>query len=178
MLYAACWKIWLDRNNRIFNNKVRSVEEVVDIIIEKISEWAMKRIEFDGILLDDLNRSWAAVLDGGWRATSARQSFWMPPPRGILKLNFDGSYQKSLRRGGIGGVIRDSFGNVVRRFCGPMDTSDANEVEMYALLIGCRELLKLGGLAAIVDGDSFSAIQWGSRKTSCPWRLANWEEEV
>ena len=52
------------------------------------------------------------------RATSACQSFWMPPPHGILKINLDGSYQHSLRRGGIGGVIQNSFGNVVRRFCG------------------------------------------------------------
>ena len=44
MLYAACWMIWLKRNNIIFNNKVWSVEEIVDIIIKTISEWAMKRI--------------------------------------------------------------------------------------------------------------------------------------
>ena len=41
------------------------MEEIVDIIINTISEWAMRQIEFDGILLDDLNRSWVAVLDGG-----------------------------------------------------------------------------------------------------------------
>ena len=54
-----------------------------------------------------------------------------------------------------------------------MDASDANEAEMYALLIGCRELLKLGGLAAIIEGDSFSVIKWSPRKTSFPWRLAD-----
>lgn len=32
MLYTACWKIWLERNNRIFNNKVRLVEEIVLIL--------------------------------------------------------------------------------------------------------------------------------------------------
>ena len=87
MLYAACWKIWLERKNRIFNNKIRSVEEIVDLIIKIVSELATKRIEFDGILFDDLTRSWVAVLDGGGRATSAHQSFWMHPPHGILKLN-------------------------------------------------------------------------------------------
>ena len=74
--------------------------------------------------MGDLNRSWSAVLDEGWRAILASQSFWIPP-HGILKLNFDGSYQQFLRRGGIGGVIRDSVGNVNRKFCGPMDASDA-----------------------------------------------------
>ena len=30
----------------------------------------------------------------------------------------------------------------------------------------------------ILEGDSFSAIQWGSGKASHPWRLADWVEEV
>ena len=115
-----------------------------------------------------------AILDGGWRATSACQSFWMPP-HGILKLNFDGSYHHSRRRGSIGGVIRDSSSNVVRTFCGPVEASDANEAEMCALLVGCRELR---GLSAIIERDSFSAIQWGLGNTSYPWKLADWVEEV
>lgn len=42
-------------------------------------------------------------------------------PDGILKLNFDGSYLHSIRRGGIGGTIKDSSSNVVRRFSGPVE---------------------------------------------------------
>ena len=38
---------------------------------------------------------------------------WLNPLWGVLKLNFDGSFVHSLRRGGIGGVIRDWFGVVV-----------------------------------------------------------------
>lgn len=49
---------------------------------------------------------------------------------------------------------------------------------MFALLVGCWELLKLGALLAIIDGDSFSSIQWGSWKISHPWRLTNWVEEA
>ena len=76
--------------------------------------------------MDDHIKSWLAILDGGLRATLACQRFWMPP-HGILKLNFDGSYQQSLKRGGIGSVIKDSFGNIVRRFGGPMEASYAND---------------------------------------------------
>lgn len=34
--------------------------------------------------------------------------------------------------------------------------------------ISCRELRKLGTANPIIEGDSFSAIQWGSRKDQCP----------
>ena len=66
----------------------------------------------------------------------------MNPPIGVLKLNFDGSFVRSLRKGAIGGVIRDWNGNIVRSFSGPIDSSDANEAELFAFLIGCRELFR------------------------------------
>lgn len=97
-------------------------------------------------------------------------------PDGILKLNFDGSYLHSIRRGGIRGAIKDSASNVVRTLSGPVEASNVSEAEMFALLVGCWELLNLGGNLAIIKG--FSAIQRGLGKTSHPWRLADWVVEV
>ena len=59
-----------------------------------------------------------------------------------------------------------------------MDSSDANEAELFALLIGCRELRRIGGLNPIFEDDSFSSVQWGSGEAIHPWRLADWVEEV
>ena len=100
------------------------------------------------------------------------------PPPGIFKLNFDGSFVQSVQRGGIGGVIRDWNGTIIRNFSVPVDCSDANKAELFALLIGCRELLRIGGLNPILEGDSFSSIQWGSGKATHPWGLADLVEEV
>lgn len=86
---------------------------------------------------------------------------WWSPPFDVLKLNFDGSFVPSIRRGGIGGAIRDWNGNVIRSFSSPFESLDANEVEAFALLVGCRELGRMGGYNAILERDSFSVIQWG-----------------
>ena len=59
-----------------------------------------------------------------------------------------------------------------------MEASNANEAEVFAMLVGCRELLKLDDYFSLIEGDSFSAIQWGSGKTMYPWRLTDWVEEV
>lgn len=67
----------------------------------------------------------------------------MPPPHSILKLNFISNYQHSLRKGAIGGVIRDSSGNVVWRFSGSVEVLDENEAEMLALLVASQEVLNL-----------------------------------
>ena len=95
-----------------------------------------------------------------------------------LKLNFDGSFHHSSQGGGIRGVIRDWKGNVLRNFSGPVDSLSANDAEVYALLIGCRELLTLESINAVIERDSYSAIQWGSGEASIPWRLLDWVEKV
>ena len=111
---------------------------------------------------------------GGCVSKARHRVIWKSTPRGLLKLNFDGSYLRSICRGGIGGAIRDSSnGNVVRSFSGPFDGKDANEAEVFALLIGYRELSRLDGYKAIIEGDSFPVIQWGLGKSSHPWRIAD-----
>ena len=49
---------------------------------------------------------------------------------------------------------------------------------MYDLLIGCLELERIGRAHPIIEGDSFSTIQWASGKAVYPWRIADWVEEV
>lgn len=66
MSYATHWKISLEQNNRVFKNKSNLVERIVESIVWLVSEWVSKRKEFDGISLEDINRSWAAVFKGGW----------------------------------------------------------------------------------------------------------------
>lgn len=46
-------------------------------------------------------------------------------------------------KGGYGGVIRNSFGHVLCSYSGSIDCDDANGAEVYAMLFGCRELLKM-----------------------------------
>lgn len=102
----------------------------------------------------------------------------MHTPLGILKLNFDESFIRSTRSGGIGGVIRVWSGTIVRSFSRPLEALDANEVEVFSLLVDCRGLWRMGCFNPILEGDSFSTIQCGFGNSSYPWRLADWIEEV
>lgn len=67
----------------------------------------------------------------------------MSPSLGVLKLNFDGSAVQSIGREGI---IQDWNGNIVRNYSGFVDSFDANEFEVFALLVGCREGWKISML--------------------------------
>lgn len=61
---------------------------------------------------------------------------------------------------------------------GSVECSDSNGAGVYAMLMGCHELTQMGSQRAIIEGDLFSAIQWGQGKTQCLQRLADWVEEV
>ena len=60
---ALCWSIWLERNNRIFDN----VEDFVESIWERVKFWValcvFKTIEFKDALFIDLVRSWFTLLE-------------------------------------------------------------------------------------------------------------------
>lgn len=65
---------------------------------------------------------------------------WIHPPLGTFKFNLDGSFLQSAQQGGIGGIIKDWNGVIVRNSFGPVDCSDANDDEVFALLMGCHDL--------------------------------------
>lgn len=95
-----------------------------------------------------------------WLGKQISRVSWIPPPHGVLKLNLDGSFLMEIRKGGYGGVIRDSSGVILCYLSGPVQCDDANGVEVYVLLMGCRELCRFEATTSvIVEGDSFSVIQ-------------------
>lgn len=88
-------------------------------------------------------------------------------------MNFDGSFIRDLRRGSYGGMVRDSTGSILCSYSRSVDVLESNEAAVFAMLVGCRELRRLGGQNAIVEGDSFTAIKWGSGNVCYPWRMAH-----
>ena len=54
-----------------------------------------------------------------------------------------------------------------------MDSLDASEAEVIALLVGCHKLPRMEGFNAVIEHDSVSAVQRSSGKFSHPWRLVD-----
>jgi hypothetical protein len=61
---------------------------------------------------------------------------WTPPPLGFLKLNFDRVEKGNPGVAGMGGVIRDSDGNVIQLYAGSMGNSTNNTTKFGALELG------------------------------------------
>lgn len=132
----------------------------MDSIFWSVSIWASRDKAFNDVSMFDLNLFREAYFRGGCTQKTLHSFLWNPPI-GVLKLNFDGSFIKDVRRGGYGGLIRESRGHTLCSYFGPVIVAESNEVEVYAMLEGCCQLKSLGG-------DSFSTIQWGPGKASYP----------
>ena len=63
--------------------KSKAAEEIVESIVWTVLEWVCKRKEFAGISLEDLNRSWASVLEGAWHIKIVHKMIWAHPPSRI-----------------------------------------------------------------------------------------------
>jgi ribonuclease HI len=83
---------------------------------------------------------------------------WTPPLAGLLKLNFDGVENDNLGMTGMGGVIRDSGGNIIRLYVGSLRNSTNNTAEFGALELGLEILSRERMTNTIVEGDSTLVI--------------------
>jgi ribonuclease HI len=83
---------------------------------------------------------------------------WKPPPKGSLKLNFDGALKGNPGQTGMGGVIGDDQGKIRRLYTGSLGNSTNNVVEFRSLEIGLEILRREGMTNIVVEGDSMLVI--------------------
>ena len=67
-------------------NKSKSVEEVANSIVSSISEWAARRKEFNGVPLEDLDRSLGSAVKGVRHTKDKLHASWLSLPVGSLSL--------------------------------------------------------------------------------------------
>ena len=88
---------------------------------------------------------------------------WVPPPPGQYKVNSDGAVFASLRKVGLGVMIRDYIGKVIAALSSPMvGPLGALETEAKAMEVGLRFALDVGIRDGVVECDAlavFNAVQ-------------------
>ncbi|XP_068636814.1 phosphatidylinositol 4-phosphate 5-kinase 9-like [Aristolochia californica] len=60
---------------------------------------------------------------------------WDPPPYDCIKLNFDGSPLGCPRPAGVGGVFKDSSGDPILFYAGPVGIADSNTTEVLLRML-------------------------------------------
>ena len=170
-----CWKLWLERNNRIFRDTVRSPPQVALKVKALLGDLAASNSNIKNEAnadKDDYN--WFHNLDPSllsriknstkkhtpWEIRLGELEFikW----RSSLEkhvLHVDGASKGNPGNSGSGGVIFDSSGKIVLKFAWGLGHNTNNIAEILAIWQGLCQARRLSIKHVIVIGDSSIIIQ-------------------
>jgi ribonuclease HI/exonuclease III len=170
----VCWKLWLERNNRIFKEEKRLPQQVAIKIQVMISEAINARPSVqnsDSTTIEEDNwikmfrptcqnqtqspapnlRKWEIRLPEQeflrWR--SSLEEWW---------LQFDGASKGNPGEAGGGGVLTDANGSSKLSYAWGLGHASNNQAEFLALWQGLNQALKIGINKINIAGDSKQVI--------------------
>ncbi|KAK1650406.1 hypothetical protein QYE76_068211 [Lolium multiflorum] len=98
---------------------------------------------------------------------------WEPPPTGWIKANVDATWDAQTERGGVGVVIRDQTGSVLRSVRSFIPTCvSAESAEIIACVEGLRHLVDFTQWPTILESDAAQVIN--TLSAGCNDSSANW----
>jgi ribonuclease HI len=186
------WKIWKERNIRVFRNLSQPWQhcwhQCRNHILETISlqHWTD---DTGGSIPSELLilQHWQP-LPSCPPLTLSLPSFhtlspssWSPPSIPFIKLNFDGASKGNPGAAGYGAVFRDHLGHILLITVGYLGHSTNNLAELWGLIRGLQLASEHGFNNLVVEGDSQSIINMLRRilnganlnKITPSWRLSH-----
>jgi ribonuclease HI len=183
------WKIWKERNKRIFHSQ----SSLPETTWEKIKSLIKETIRSKSSIEEDqqCNPEEHSILQN-WQPITSNQlkqksnmgqptspTNWTPPPAHFIKVNFDGASKGNPGLEGYGVVLRNSGGEILGLEAGFLGDTTNNVAELTGLLRGLQTAIDKGHHRIILEGDSQVIIRLVTRilhgcnpdKISPRWRL-------
>lgn len=158
------------RNNTIFNDQPFVVEDVWESHFYMLFTWIKAWWKECPYGMEQFVRGFIKI-DVDVKSVARPIVTWQQPQGMTLKFNVDGSFQSGC--GGIGGILRNSMGEVLGKFSRRVEVSRADEAEVLAILYAllfCHQFL----LSEVeVESDSTLAVGWVKGGKMRPWKLIN-----
>ncbi|XP_043687599.1 uncharacterized protein LOC122638815 [Telopea speciosissima] len=171
---ATMHYIWWERNCRLFENKVRSHDHIIEAIrldmaikcaTLPISAVQNPRNKF-------LADTWGIRVD--WKVITQKTCAWFRPPTRMAVLHCEGSLMAD--RASYGGIIRDAAGIAIIAYAGKGDDSSVLGMELYAILKGVDLCIQKNLLRVSIRSDSKLAVDilnGNHREVRHVWRELN-----
>ncbi|XP_077226482.1 uncharacterized protein LOC143859716 [Tasmannia lanceolata] len=168
--------IWRERNSRLYGkppcHKKSTLHSCLSVIHSR----------FAHLHLDDFisRNNVATAANFGLpcihERTSAVFCSWTRPALEVYKLNTDAAVRNGI--GGIGGLIRNSVGEVQVMFSLRSGSEEIHLLEMKAILHGITLARTEGYNSIWIESDSLLAVNVLLEKWDCPWKAIPIVEEI
>ncbi|XP_057836070.2 uncharacterized protein LOC131046358 [Cryptomeria japonica] len=186
------WNLWLERNRRIFQDLQLMAPHLWRKILHSLGETIVAKCDMtmrvDPRDVDCCNRlhlppPQRQLMRNRCRHPTPkvnREGRWSPPPLGVLKINSDGSSRGNPGHAGIGGVGRDSSGDVQFIFSEYKGLHTNNLMEAQAILVAMEWANQLGWRRIICESDSQVVVNLLKRQymDNVSWQLALIVEQI
>uniref|UniRef100_A0A803P119 Uncharacterized protein n=1 Tax=Cannabis sativa TaxID=3483 RepID=A0A803P119_CANSA len=139
IILCIMWYLWHDRNNSLFGKQTNLPTIIVDNALHFLNEFHS-------------HTSRQAPLPF---AKPVMNKSWQPPPHGQLKLNVDAALDSAAGVMGIGGIVRDSNGNVVAAISKSIrGCFQVKEIEAHAISLCLQWLHHSGYVIHFIETDA------------------------
>ncbi|XP_056688576.1 uncharacterized protein [Spinacia oleracea] len=174
------WKIWKERNTRIFQSSSTTPRQLQDLILLRLSWWIKGWSDpfpysSEDVICNPECLQWSPTLQQPNTLHTLQSTHQRsPPPKDTLKCNVDASLNSTLHRLSIGGVLRDSNGSFICMFSTPMPTMEINSAEVFAIHRALKVYTSndmLANQALIIESDSANDVRWCGKELGGPWNL-------
>ncbi|XP_043696820.1 uncharacterized protein LOC122647496 [Telopea speciosissima] len=166
---ATVHYIWWERNRRLFENKVRTHDQIIEAIRLDV---AIKCAAFPISAVHSprnqfLADNWGIRVD--WKVITQKTCAWFRPPTHMAVLHCDGSL--TADRASYGGIIRDDAGVAIMAYAGKGDINSVLSMELFAILKGVTFCIQRNLLRVSIRSDSKLAVDILNGAMDCPWSM-------
>ncbi|KAH1084276.1 hypothetical protein J1N35_024037 [Gossypium stocksii] len=175
---AACWPVWLARNELVFDRKWPTISSLV--FHSKIRALMWIRSVHEELKVDE--RIWWVCpyrSRSNIKKSGLSGRFWCPLSFGWVKFNICGVEIED--EVGCGGMLRDSDGMTRELFSIPFTTKDSLTVEVGVISMALDVYLAMewkGKSSLIIEAGSIEVFNWVENKGLRPWLLFSLFKEV
>ncbi|TYI30537.1 hypothetical protein ES332_A05G395300v1 [Gossypium tomentosum] len=175
---AACWSVWLARNELVFDRKWPKLSSLVFLSKTRALMW-IKSV-YEELKVDE--RIWWVCPFRSWRnfkEVGLSGKFWCPPCYGGVKFNVRGVACED--EVWCGGVLKRSDGVARALFSGPFKAKDSFVAKVGAIGITLDMFFEMGWkgkCALFIEVGSLKVLNWLENKGVRPWLMFPLFKEV
>ncbi|KAK1575025.1 hypothetical protein Q3G72_001936 [Acer saccharum] len=138
VFHAICWSVWEIRNDVVFNQGASDFDRVIEMVKWRAAGWFKHFGQGSKCSVAFLMMNLKVGCVDSSKVKRMVKCGWKPPMVGSLKFNVDGSSRGNPGLSGIGGVLRNSDGDIVCLFSAPIGVGSAMDSEVQAILKACQ----------------------------------------
>uniref|UniRef100_A0A803Q0J4 RNase H type-1 domain-containing protein n=1 Tax=Cannabis sativa TaxID=3483 RepID=A0A803Q0J4_CANSA len=94
------------------------------------------------------------------QSSQSRSQPWLPPPKGLLKLNVDAALDVDNQTIGVGSIVRNSYGQVIAAILAPIKgVFSVKEIEAKAISYCLKWLHHINCSVHLIETDALTVSQ-------------------